>query len=95
MMAVGYFLALAISLGLAGLWYRTSPENGSGWAMVGAVLVGLCVGGTASPAGDILVSGVGALAYFTFWYRTRGMQHAVWLMVMGILFTLSLLVDLT
>jgi hypothetical protein len=86
-----HLLCLAASFGFAYLWFKTTPNRGSGWAMFAAVLFGL---GGASDVGQVanMVTGLIAAASFGFaWYRTRTLEYSGWLLAIAILRALGAL----
>lgn len=90
MMLLIHLAALAASFGFVYLWYKTSPADGSGWAMFAAVV--LALGSGSADAGQMVqtVTGLAATGGFGFaWYRTRDKEYSGWLLACAILGALS------
>lgn len=86
-----YLVGLAVIAGFAYLWRRTTPASGSGWALFAAVVIALFMNAPTNAVVGSIVYGALSLGMGAFWFASKELKYAGWLLATAILSAFSLM----
>ncbi|MBY0359767.1 MAG: hypothetical protein K2W82_17325 [Candidatus Obscuribacterales bacterium] len=89
-----HLVVLAVIIGFLHLWHRTSPAEGSGWALFAAVVIALTVR-SHNPNAGLVFYGALAAAFGYTWHIAREKADSGWVLVGCILAAVSTISLLT
>jgi len=82
---LAHLLGATIIFSFVYLWYRTSPANGSGWALFAAIIIAVFMNSPANQAVGVVIYGILTVGFGASWYFTRSKEYSGWLLFVAIL----------